>query len=80
MRKTFEFDDSQNHYMGICNSCGEVYEADSVVEDLEGLTFDCRKDFCEGVVGMSLCLSHEASSLFAISDFSKDEIDPKRFC
>ncbi len=39
-------------FVGICKSCGEVYEARSALEDLEGVTFKCKKILCEGRVAL----------------------------
>jgi hypothetical protein len=39
-------------FLGICKTCGETYEARSVLEDLEGVTFQCKKVMCEGRVAL----------------------------
>ena len=48
--KKFSSDSKRNVFIGVCSKCGEVYEANSVVDDLEGLSFSCKKMLCTGRV------------------------------
>lgn len=40
----------RNVFTGRCDSCGELYEAETSLEDLEGVHFDCKKMICKGKV------------------------------
>lgn len=37
-------------FFGICDQCTETYEAQAKGEDLKGVSFKCRRDFCSGKV------------------------------
>lgn len=47
MKKT-DSDIQKNLFTGSCSVCGELYEASSAVDDLEGLNFSCKKLMCGG--------------------------------
>lgn len=42
--------DKPGLFSGACTMCCEVYEASSQTDDLEGVTFRCRKVRCAGQV------------------------------
>ncbi len=60
-------------FVGVCKTCGEIYEAKSIHEDLEGVTFKCKKVLCDGRVSL-------VSSSTPMDSFSDDGVGPKRFC
>jgi len=60
-------------FVGVCKTCGEIYEAKSALEDLEGVTFKCKKLLCDGRVS----LASSASTPDSIAD---EGVSPKRFC
>jgi len=80
--KKFQKDQKKNFFIGICNSCGELYEASTAVEDLEGVTFGCKKMLCSGRVVLQHAKSagKEAISSAPVEDFSNGENGPRRFC
>lgn len=83
--KQFSSEDDRNTFVGICANCGEIYEASSAVDDLEGVAFNCKKMLCEGRVELKpsdpLSLDAIQSSKKAAEEFeSLDSIDPRRFC
>lgn len=63
---------SQNVFVGICKDCGEVYEARSGLEDLEGVTFQCKKLLCEGKVSLESSAERDR--------YENHDNRPKRFC
>lgn len=80
--KKFQKDQKRNFFIGICNSCGELYEASSAVEDLEGLTFECKKMLCSGRVVLQYAKSaaKDAIESAPLDNKSKGDDDPRRYC
>lgn len=68
-----------NLYTGICKKCGEAYEAESGADDLEGVSFRCKKFLCSGKVSLQM---NESDSLEEISPIGGFHIPqgPKKFC
>jgi len=48
----FAMNMEQRFFVGLCDSCNEIYEARAKNDDLKGVTFKCRKDFCSGKVSL----------------------------
>jgi len=80
-RKTSDSHSNQkvdaNLFSGVCSNCGEVYEAKSALEDLQGITFKCKKIFCRGQVTLDYSKGPEVSSHRPSSSSDKD---PRRYC
>jgi len=77
-------DSQKNLFLGGCDQCGELYEASSSVQDLEGLTFSCKKSVCSGRVELKLAAS-SASKDPALGDVSlsgnhQTTAGPRRYC
>ena len=68
-----------NCFSGACDLCGEIYEAESKTEDLEGITFKCRKQICSGRVTLELAPLVKKSSELPIVTSEKSET-PRRYC
>lgn len=75
--------DSPTYFSGHCAKCGEIYEAQSKTDDLEGITFKCKKALCQGRVTLGV---GKQSSL-AGKDAQRAPIKPsdgssgsRRFC
>jgi hypothetical protein len=75
-------DQKRNFFRGICNGCGEIYEASSVVDDLEGLSFNCKKNVCSGRVTMNTGKNNGVRSLQVapVEDENLFGDHPRRFC
>lgn len=41
---------TKRFFFGLCDQCNETYEAQAKGEDLKGVRFKCRRDFCSGKV------------------------------
>lgn len=72
--------DELNHYLGICESCGEAYEAQSVTEDLEGVSFICKKSLCEGSVSLRSNFEDAEVSFVGTEGFAPISAGPRRYC
>jgi len=74
----------KNLYAGVCSKCGEIYEASTAVDDLEGLTFNCKKMLCSGRV--QLCAKHKYKNekslapVSSLEDAGLEELGPRRYC
>lgn len=78
MRSGTSFKD-RNLFLGLCDQCHELYEAESVVDDLEGVTFNCKKDLCEGRVTLQIASDEKAPQQKA--SFSQvPSKGPRRYC
>lgn len=73
-------DQKKNFFLGVCNKCGEIYEASSQVDDLDGVTFSCKKMLCSGRIELKLANSSDASELDAPFDSDYSGPEPRRFC
>jgi hypothetical protein len=74
--------DEKNSYLGVCGECGELYEANSLVDDLEGLTFNCKKMLCSGRVELAPAAKFAISEAKAlpVDESSLEGSNPRRFC
>jgi|GEM_PF-7093520 len=69
----------KNFFIGVCNKCGETYEASSAVDDLEGISFQCKKMLCTGRVEMSAVSSSNHVSSES-GDSNNTDQPPRRYC
>lgn len=80
-KKHSEFD-SPTFFSGVCEKCAEVYEAKSKTDDLEGITFKCKKTLCNGRVTLKVGKAKSESSkegMLAPSDLQSSS-NPRRYC
>jgi len=74
----------KNLYAGVCSKCGEVYEASTAVDDLEGLTFNCKKMLCSGRVLLSaqhkLINEKSLAAVSSIEEAGLEDLGPRRYC
>jgi hypothetical protein len=61
---------AKRFFFGICDSCNETYEAQAKGEDLKGVRFKCRRDFCSGKVTLD---ETRAESLKFLRNVSSDK-------
>lgn len=66
----------KNVFIGNCDLCGETYEAQTTLEDLEGVSFICKKMLCEGKVELKFS-GMENRAMKAMKDVDKN---PRRYC
>jgi hypothetical protein len=68
-----------NVYTGLCKKCGESYEAESGGDDLDGVTFRCKKFLCSGKVSLQLTEAGELEAPIPMNGFQVPT-PPKKFC
>ncbi len=73
MKKHDRFE-SSTLFEGRCTLCNELYQAQSKSDDLEGITFKCKKVSCKGRV--SLKFAHH----FSLPSRALAPNKPSRFC
>lgn len=73
-------DQKKNFFLGVCNECGEIYEASSQVDDLAGVTFSCKKMLCSGRIELKAVDATDPSGLEAPIDSEYSGAGPRRFC
>lgn len=81
-RKSPEFD-QPTYFSGRCEKCGEVYEAQSKNDDLEGITFKCKKVVCAGRITLGAGSMHSVAAKEAPSHPSQQndsDKPPRRYC
>jgi len=64
---------SKNIFWGRCDRCGEAYEAETTLEDLEGVRFQCKKMICDGQVQLKF------TAMKDLPPPSQDK-NPRRYC
>ncbi|MDB5037251.1 MAG: hypothetical protein JWQ35_779 [Bacteriovoracaceae bacterium] len=74
MKKKSGFSDLPNYFSGHCEKCGEIYQASSKADDLEGITFPCKKIRCTGRVTLSFAQER------ILPKESSDKSKPNRVC
>ncbi len=79
MKKNPFKDFETNFYHGKCGTCSETYEAQSQTDDLEGITFECKKVVCKGRVTLTLNLQKSNPNSADVSE-GKPGSNPPRFC
>jgi hypothetical protein len=63
----------KNIFWGRCDRCAEAYEAETTLEDLEGVRFQCKKPICEGQVQLKF------TAIKDLPPAPKDQA-PRRYC
>jgi hypothetical protein len=75
--------DSPSFFSGACEKCSEIYEANSKTDDLEGITFKCKKVLCQGRVTLGVGQSKSLSSKNMMpvpSEVTDNPSNPRRYC
>jgi hypothetical protein len=62
-------------FRGLCDDCGERYEATAKTDNLSGTQFNCKHMFCKGKV--TLLKAEAGASNFRIDSSKKI---PDRYC
>lgn len=81
--KKFSEFDSPSFFSGVCEKCGEIYEAQSKTDDLEGITFKCKKVICTGRVTLAVGkakVASKADPMPAPIEPKGSGNNPRRFC
>jgi hypothetical protein len=67
---------TKRFFFGVCDQCNETYEAQAKGEDLKGVRFKCRQDFCSGKVTLD---ETRVESLKFLRNMSNDKT-ARRVC